>query len=338
MKKLALCYFLFTLLLSTAYAADNEANWQPCLEMQNKLAEKTELDCYRNIAQSKQSSRNKVSLMSVRSRGLINEWTPENTLLNVYKLNYLLVFSRSSQTNTTPTSPNPQNQALAASTQEDRDLKFQFSIKHDLADFDTYGSLWFGYTQQSFWQLYDATNSRPFRENNYEPELIYSLRPNDLLPGFSLNPAILNVGLVHQSNGQSNPRSRSWNRIYLQPGIERSFGNGKRLILLVRIWQRIKEPAFSDDNPDITDFMGYGDIELRYSLDGKWEATAIARSRSFQLNLAAPWDSIRLLTLAAPGEHNTNIHLQYFSGYGESLIDYNHKHTRWGIGLSFPFD
>jgi len=338
MKKFACYCILLTTQLASLCTAADEATWQSCLDMQNKLSVDKELDCYRKIAQGQPPSIKKVSLMATRPRGLLNEWTPANTLLNVYKLNYLLVFSRSSQTNPTPSSPNPQNQALTATSQDDRDLKFQFSIKHDLADFDRYGSLWFGYTQQSFWQLYDATNSRPFRENNYAPELIYSLRPNDLLPGFSLNPAILNAGLLHQSNGQSNPRSRSWNRIYIQPGIERSFGNGKRLIVLVRLWQRIKEPALSDDNPDITDFMGYGDIELRYSQDGKWEANAIVRSKSFQLNLAAPWESIRLLTLAAPGEHNTNIHLQYFSGYGENLIDYNHKHTSWGVGLSFPFD
>ena len=323
---------------SVVSAAGENPAWQDCLEMQDKSPPDVELDCYRQAVQQSGYETQKKSLMSARAHGLVQEWLPVNSLLNVYKQNYVLVFSRSSTTNGAPTSPNPQNQVLLSSHQDDRDLKFQFSMKHDLADFHRLGSLWFAYTQLSFWQLYDAANSRPFRENNYEPELIYSLRPNDLIPNFVLNPAILNIGLVHQSNGQSNPRSRSWNRVYIQPGMERTDDSGRRLTLLVRLWQRIKEDAATDDNQDITDYLGYGDIELRYSLDGKWEATAIARSRSFELNLAAPWESIRLLTLAAPGEHNTSIHLQYFSGYGESLIDYNHRHTRWGVGMSFPFD
>ena len=297
-----------------------------------------ELDCYRQLAGNTVGDTNKKSLLPSRPRGLLNEWQPANDLLNVYKLNYVLVFSRTSRPNDLPASPNALNQVTTATALDDRDLKFQFSIKHDLADNGRYGSLWFAYTQSSFWQLYDASHSRPFRENNYEPEFIYSMRPNELLGDSELWPAILNVGLVHQSNGQSNPRSRSWNRVYIQPGIERSYGNGRRIVLLARLWHRIKEDAVSDDNPDITNYLGHGDLELRYSLDGKWEATAIERIRSFELNLAAPWDSIRLLTLAAPGEHNTNIHIQYFTGYGESLIDYNHRQTRWGVGMSFPFD
>jgi phospholipase A1 len=336
-NRLAACCAFALLQISLAEAA-TMSPWQTCVGMRNRESTESELDCYRQAAQETRPEKSSMPLMTSRPRGLLNEWQPVNALLTAHKLNYVLAFSRTSQTNNAPTSPNPLNQVLTPAIQDDRDLKFQYSIKHDLADYGRFGSLWFGYTQLSFWQLYDADHSRPFRENNYEPELIYSLRPNELIADFDLFPAILNIGLVHQSNGQSNPRSRSWNRIYIQPGIERTYENSRRLVLLVRLWQRIKEDVATDDNPDITDYMGYGDVELRYSLDGKWEATAIAKSRSFELNLAAPWESIRLLMLAAPGEHNTNIHIQYFTGYGESLIDYNHRQTRWGIGMSFPFD
>ncbi len=342
MKKILSCCVLFLLPLpwaSTANAAEEKLNWQTCVEMQNKESADTELNCYRQAAQKSEPVATKQkSLVPFRARGLTQEWAPSNDPLNVYKQNYVLVYARSSQPNDTPTSPNPQNQVPASYALDNRDLKFQFSMKHDLADFDRYGSLWFGYTQLSFWQVYDAANSRPFRENNYEPEFIYSVRPNDLLTKLDINPSILNFGLVHQSNGQSNPRSRSWNRAYIQPGIERTFGGDRTVVLLLRWWQRISEDPATDDNPDITDYLGHGDIELRYSQNNLWEATLIARSRSVQLDLSAPWTAWRLLTLASPGEHNTNIHLQYFSGYGESLIDYNQKHETWGVGLSFPFD
>ncbi len=337
MKKIASCFAICLLQLQLAgvgNAADETDILKTCLDMRGKESAESELTCYRKAALSADPAK---SLMPFRAHGLAQEWAPSNDPLNPHKQSYLLLFAQSSQANDKPTSPNPQNQVLTPVPQENRDMKFQFSMKHDLADFRRYGSLWFGYTQLSFWQFYDAADSRPFRENNYEPELIYSIRPNDLFTKLDINPSVLNFGLVHQSNGQSNPRSRSWNRGYIQPGIEHSYPGDRRLVVLLRWWQRLKEDVATDDNPDIGNYLGYGDIELRYSQNSMWEISVIARTHSVQLDLAAPWTAWRLLTLASPGEHNTNIHLQYFNGYGESLIDYNHKHETWGIGLSFPF-
>ena len=338
MKRITLCCALLLQLpaLSNSHAADTAPAWQRCTEMQDKAPAQSELDCYRKLAQAGEAPQ-KISLMPQRATGLEQEWTPSNAPLSLYKLNYALIYARSSQPNNAPTSPNPLNQ-MAASQLDDRDMKFQFSIKHDLADFERYGSLWLAYSQLSFWQVYDQTNSRPFRENNYEPELIYSIRPNDLFGNHPLTPGIVNFGFVHQSNGQAKPRSRSWNRLYVQAGIERSYSGERRFIALLRAWRKINEDPIADDNADITDYQGHGDLELRYSQNRFWEASLILKPRSVQLDLAAPWSAWRLLTLAAPGAHNTNIHLQYFSGYGESLIDYNQRHDTWGVGLSFPFE
>jgi len=333
------CLILLLAFVGTSHAASEKHDWQTCLDMQINASSESELNCYRQVAKEQIPKKDKQQpLLPFRAKGLIQEWAPNNAPLNIYKQNYVLVYANSSAPNYSPTSPNPQNQVLTPVPQDQRDLKFQYSMKHDLADFDRFGSLWFGYTQLSFWQLYDEKNSRPFRENNYEPELIYSVRPNDLFTKLDINPSIVNIGLLHQSNGQSKPRSRSWNRIYIQPGVEYNYGNDRRLVILARLWKRIPEDLSADDNPDITHYLGNGDLELRYSLNSMWEASILARKHSFQLDLSAAWTAWRLLTLASPGEHNTNIHLQYFSGYGESLIDYNQKHETWGVGLSFPFD
>ncbi|MDH2916178.1 MAG: phospholipase A [Gallionella sp.] len=339
MKRLNIaCVTLLTLLLPIAHAA-GDADLRPCVDMQNKATAERELDCYRQIASDSPSAdQTSKPILSARATGLEQEWAPSNATLVTHKLNYALIYAKSSQTNNAPGSPNPQNQVLTALPQDDRDMKVQLSMKHDLADFDRYGSLWAGYTLLSFWQVYDESHSRPFRENNYEPELIYSINPNQMFGESRLNPSILNIGVVHQSNGQANPRSRSWNRIYVQTGIERNFPGDRKLVVLVRGWKRISEDISTDDNPDITHYLGHGDIELRYSQNKYWEATLTLKSRSAQLDLAAPWTAWRLLTLASPGKHNTNIHLHYFSGYGESLIDYNQRHDTWGVGLSFPFE
>lgn len=194
-------------------------------------------------------------------------------------------------------------------------------------------ALWFGYTQQSHWQVYDSSHSRPFRESNYEPEIILSHRYKDTNPeGVYRFLKILNAGVVHQSNGQSNPRSRSWNRLYLQPGFETKMGDGT-LIVLPKVWARIiqeSNPA-ENDNPDITHYLGNGELEVRYqAVEKKWGVSALAKARSIQMDMT-------YLASNIIKRSDFSFHVQYFNGYGESLIDYNQSHSTLGIGVSFPY-
>jgi len=271
------------------------------------------------------------SIRMVQDRNLAAEWTPSDQSLRVHKQTYFLAYSHSSQPNNAPDSPNPQNRVPYSYPLDNKEMKFQISIKGHMLGEDRH-TLWFGYTQLSFWQVYDTEHSGPFRENNHEPELIYSFRPENLSPGFGMNASILNAGIVHQSNGQALPRSRSWNRLYIQAGLERDFGDSTRLALLPRVWKRIGGGAVDDDNPDITHYLGYGEIEGRYYFE-KGVLSALARRHSLQLDLAIPAPSLLGIQL-----HNTYIHLQLFDGYGESLIDYNQRHHTFGVGVSLPVE
>lgn len=277
-------------------------------------------------AQSSAPARKSSAPRSSGGHGLVQEWTPTNDLKS-YRKNYFLFYSSTNQPNNSPTSPNPQNQVLVPYSLDIKDMKFQISVKHDLLDFQQYGSLWFAYTQRSFWQFYDSKNSRPFRENNYEPEFIWSVPASD--------SGILNLGYVHQSNGEANPRSRSWDRIYIQPGFEYSAG-GTRIALSARWWQRLQEDPLGDDNPDIVNYLGYREFTLRYIEEGVLEVEALSRIASIQVDVAAPWTA--LFGLEGKLEDVPNIHLQYFNGYGESLLDYNQSHVSWGVGLSFHLE
>ncbi|MDX8400726.1 MAG: phospholipase A [Gallionellaceae bacterium] len=258
--------------------------------------------------------------------GLAYEWEPSYEL-KTYRQNYLLMYAHSSNPNNLPTSPNLNNQVLLPYALDTRDIKFQISLKLALADNKEFGSLWLAYTQLSFWQFYDRTNSQPFRETNYSPEVIYSFQP--------FESSILNFGVIHQSNGEANPRSRSWNRYYIQPGVDIIDSDGVRLLLKVRWWKRFLEASAADNNSDITDFLGYREVELRYDYKNSWRISAIGRSKSGQLDIAAPWTS--WLMLDGEYEQSANVHIQYFRGYGESLLDYNQYHESWGVGLSLPF-
>ncbi len=337
MKKTANHSLLALQLLLAANAcatADNDARLKTCLEMQGTAPSGQALECYNRIAQEQlaQSGQERPPAPSAtRNRSLAAEWTPTGELLRVHKQNYFLVYSRSSRPNDAPTSPNPANQVAASYPLDNEEMKFQISIKGHMLGENRH-TLWFGYTQLSFYQIYDTAHSNPFRESNYEPELVYSFRPEHPVPRGAMNASVLNAGFVHQSNGQTLPRSRSWNRLYIQVGLEKDLGDNGKLALLPRWWKRLGGGGSDDDNPDITRYLGYGDLEARY-YNGKLVLSALARRHSLQLDLA--FEAPELLGIRLK---NSDLHLQLFDGYGESLIDYNQRHRTVGFGISLPFE
>ena len=191
-------------------------------------------------------------------------------------------------------------------------------------------SLWFGYTQQSYWQLFNGDISRPFRTTDHEPEVFY-VYPTDAKLPFGWRWRYSGIGLVHQSNGQSNPLSRSWNRWYLMTGAEL----GNRWQLHAKVWQRLKENALEDDNPHIQDYIGRGEVKLGWNVNEQNYLGVTARG-----SLGKGKGSGRIEWLRTLGEgwnggkSNLRLHVQLFSGYGDSLIDYNNKRTVFSVGLS----
>ncbi len=235
--------------------------------------------------------------------------------------NYFLPVKYSSAPNNTP--------FQAAFVQPDQgldtieaELQLSFKIKamegvmgHDNLD------LWFGYTATSFWQAYNQSISSPFRETNYEPEAMLVFRTNYAIAGF--HGRFLNLGLVHESNGRPGGLSRSWNRAYAQFGFER--GN---LALLIRPWYRLPESAADDDNPDIEDYMGHGDVLAVYS-KGRNAYSLLLRN-----NFKSPNRGAMKLNWSFPLVGRLKGYVQYFNGYGESLIDYNYRQQTLGLGVS----
>jgi phospholipase A1 len=189
-------------------------------------------------------------------------------------------------------------------------------------------SLWFGYSQQSSWQIFNGDISRPFRTTDHEPELIYVYPTDYRLPG-GWRWRYAGVGLVHQSNGQSLPYSRSWNRLYLMGGMELD----DRFTVTGRIWRRLHESDADDDNSDISDYVGRAEVTGRWNLNRE---NTLAMTLRHNLRESGR-GSVRLEWLKAIGDSartNLRFHTQLFHGYGDTLVDYNRKRTVLSIGLS----
>lgn len=245
--------------------------------------------------------------------------------LRAYKPIYALPLFYGSNANRHPYSPNPDNTVEEWHHLERIEGKFQLSFKTKIAEdlFGDNGDLWGAYTQTSRWQMYNGDESRPFRETNYEPELMLVFRNRYRLAGW--NGRMAAIGINHQSNGQGDPQSRSWNRIVGTIGLDR-----ENWALVIRPWWRLPEGTREDNNPDIEDYVGRADAMLVWRTGRHEIATLVRhslrggeRSRgALQLDWGFPLDG------------PLRGHVQFFHGYGESLIDYNHKATYIGLGIS----
>jgi phospholipase A1 len=248
-------------------------------------------------------------------RGIFN-FRPHNA-------NYMMV-TRTAHPNNAPYRPFRDITDLGTDLSHS-ELVFQLGFKTKLVEtaFDKPVDVWFGYTQNSFWQAGNRQASSPFRETNYQPELMVVTPLNlDLL---GMHASFLNLGVVHQSNGQASTLSRSWNRVYAQLGLERA-----GFTVLGRVWKRINESASDDNNPDIADYMGRGDLAVTYRSNGH-DYSALLR-RNFSTRRGAVQ-----LSWAFPLAGHFKGYAQYFSGYGQSLIDYNYYQNVLGLGLLGTF-
>lgn len=243
-------------------------------------------------------------------------------LLLPHRPNYIMPFYYS-------TDPNEEVQGLSEGELDEVEMFFQVSLKI-LVDEEFLGSgadLYAAYTSRSWWQAYNSDRSSPFRETNHEPELFLFFDADYRLGGLTASGIAL--GVSHQSNGQGGDLSRSWNRLYLNFLFSR--GN---MVLSVKPWWRIPEEGKSgpddpsgDDNPDLGEYMGPGELGFLFS-HRNHTLSVLLRNNLREDNRGAV-----VLGWSYPLSRKIKGYVELFDGYGESLIDYDHRTTRFGLGL-----
>lgn len=250
-------------------------------------------------------------------------------IVRTYLPNFLLPVHYTSSVNRSPSSPTHPAGAPNDDYQQ-VEAKIQLSLRAKAAEnlLLPGADLWFAYTQRSLWQVWNQDASSPFRNTDYQPEIIYiipvSLRRDLPLPGWQLR--MLQLGVAHQSNGQADPLSRSWNRAYVGAAFERG-----DVGLQLRANRRLPEPGM-DDNPDLTDYIGRAEATItwlpgRSTMSLAWRTNLDSLHRgSLQLDWTHP--------VSADNPEGLRWYAQLFTGYGETLLDYNHSQTRLGVGLT----
>lgn len=245
-------------------------------------------------------------------------------VITPYQPVYFLLANYSNNPNVTPQSLNPLY-SVPTGTElplTPTELKFQLSFKTKMIEDFLWkrASFWAAYTQTSRWQLYNADASRAFRETNYEPEFILNIATKYKVLGF--NGSMAGIAMNHQSNGRAIPFSRSWNRIIAHAMFER-----ERWGIRVRGWYRLEDA--DDENPEITQYVGVGDILITHNWRHHQFSALMRNNLNFQQNRGSI-----LLDWAIPISGHLKGYIQFFNGYGESMIDYNHRQTTIGAGIS----
>lgn len=208
------------------------------------------------------------------------------------------------------------------------DLKLQFSAKYRVAK--SY-NLYLGYTQVMFWNIYDS--SAPFEDINYNPEVFYRLTENK--ENFLRS---VDIGMLHTSNGEDSPKSRSMNRIFLKTNFATKL---KRHNILGELkLQHIYSKSASNQNID--SYMGYWDLKMivthilvigKGRLDLEYRLFAGKKV----VNISRGGRELGLLYHFGSENFNPSIYFQYYSGYAENLLHYNQKQSNARLGLMLFF-
>jgi outer membrane phospholipase A len=242
---------------------------------------------------------------------------------------------------------------FAVGWRERFNARFQFSFKYrpvdpgpDNWESDFWrtlmGKAHFAYTQTSIWDL--ESFSKPFYDSSYKPTLFALHRfpvRSDSPWTFSLQagaqhesngkgggtaPVPSRPGLISPANAGRHPSdTRSLNTLYLLPRA-RWEANGETFFEAA-----LRASAYfqEDENPDIARYRGYAELTLRGGYVRGLQLSAHVRGKvdghgSLELNLTWPTSESPLLrafplvdTLGGYAQ------IQYFNGYGESLLDYD---------------
>lgn len=327
---MAIRYYIWILLgsISVSFAASSSN-----IDKDKSKPSNTVLICMSNLLKTaddtqtiaglkKQCENKKVS--PLQQRRLYEQQVADNPFAILpHKPNYLLPFTYSN------VNTDIYDNILGDNEYDPIEAKFQISIKYTAWEnfiFDDI-DLQFAFTATSWWQTYNEELSAPFRETNYEPEItfIYN-RPWDL---FGLPIDATYVSFNHQSNGQGGEFSRSWNRI-----IGGIIINDGPIIYSLKTWYRIPEDeketpdGIGDDNPDIQDFLGIGELGALWQINDHHNVSILLRNNFESDNKGA-------ITLgwSYPLTDHLQGYVEYFNGYGESLIYYNEHTQTIGFGI-----
>jgi outer membrane phospholipase A len=240
--------------------------------------------------------------------------------------------------------------------------RFQFSFKYRVLEPqpepEVIRDLYFAYTQTSIWDL--ESTSKPFYDSSYKPTVFFQ-REKFADEGWWSHVGV-QAGAQHESNGKGagaatvalsngliappNPAkhpldSRSLNTLYVAPRLRWA---SPETGWFVEASARAIAYFQMDENPDLPSYRGHVEVMVRGGHDRGFQLAMHLRGSprrgrgSAEFNASWPVTQMPLLKWLVPVDVLRSLggygQIQYFNGYGESLLDYDvRRKDQLRIGL-----
>ena len=215
----------------------------------------------------------------------------------------------------------------------DLNARFQLSFKYRPFDTTWLRHLGAAFTMTTLWDLHST--SVPFVDSTYRPSVSWYSDPQRFFTSKKIR-FTWQAGLEHESNGKGDTDiaqtasgfdSRSMNIAFIRPRLIWQMTEKDSLTVALKTYAYLNRAV---ENSDINLYRGYADLQLRYQHDD-WIFSGVFRSGSrghySELNFCIP--QISFIKWFSPDLGKKNVHgwlmLQYLSGYGETLLDYNRR-------------
>ena len=214
--------------------------------------------------------------------------------------------------------------------------KFQFSFQYQILANEGYlarkfpflKGICFAYTQRSLWDI--TSNSSPFYDTSYMPEFFYAITSTSTKRFLGFRFLGAQAGYGHESNGRGGPESRSMNKLFARAAFVLGNPDDWRLIVSPKVWAYVADMS---ENPDLNDYRGYGELTLTCGKNNNLNVSVFLRAGqslrygAMQVDVTYPVDVLYKNFAAF-------FLVQYWNGYGESLLNYNKRTQTVRFGIS----
>lgn len=236
-----------------------------------------------------------------------------HNMISLYEPNYLLAWYHTKNPDTEMYNSRTPNHVKLRQNEAKVQMSAYILLLHQMFGCENL-RLYLAYTQLFFWQLYSSTQF--IRETNYEPIIFIKWH-------FAEN-MFSSLILDHESNGKGGYMEVAWNRVMLSLEL-----TAKNFYAQITGWIPFGMVKANSHNPNkLPYYLGYEKVILSYNLK---DFIFSIEGQNFESGFKR---GHIMATVSYSASSRVKLYAQYFTGYGQSLIEFDNRTNAFGIGFA----